>query len=201
MNNSEFAALNLLRPAGQPQPGLSADDPDPGPEPAPGARRQRFDRQGENRAVRPRPSAWVCWQAGRQPAGRAGAGALSDPRAGGSGGHRDPPSCPYPAQRQAGDPVRRHPRPHRNPPPWALALTSPSAPWAGSKHLERGPLSSTTLKDAGAGRSGSHAGHGLCEEINRVISHALRDRQTCSFRHLSEGIAQMSRGVQHIRWR
>ncbi|MFQ2543232.1 ATP-dependent RNA helicase DbpA [Aeromonas caviae] len=65
------------------------------------------------------------------------------------------------------------------------------------KHLEQGTLALDDLKTLVLDEADRMLDMGFGEEINRVISHAPRDRQTLLFSATyPEGIAQMSRGVQ-----
>ncbi len=65
------------------------------------------------------------------------------------------------------------------------------------KHLEQGTLELDDLKTLVLDEADRMLDMGFGEEINRVISHAPRDRQTLLFSATyPEGIAQMSRGVQ-----
>ena len=65
------------------------------------------------------------------------------------------------------------------------------------KHLEQGTLELDGLKTLVLDEADRMLDMGFGEDINRVISHAPRDRQTLLFSATSpEGIAQMSRGVQ-----
>ncbi|EIS3744639.1 ATP-dependent RNA helicase DbpA [Aeromonas hydrophila] len=66
------------------------------------------------------------------------------------------------------------------------------------KHLEQGTLELDGLKTLVLDEADRMLDMGFGEDINRVISHAPRDRQTLLFSATyPEGIAQMSRGVQH----
>lgn len=66
------------------------------------------------------------------------------------------------------------------------------------KHLEQGTLELDDLKTLVLDEADRMLDMGFGEDINRVISHAPRDRQTLLFSATyPEGIAQMSRGVQH----
>ncbi len=65
------------------------------------------------------------------------------------------------------------------------------------KHLEQGTLELSGLKTLVLDEADRMLDMGFGEDINRVISHAPRDRQTLLFSATyPEGIAQMSRGVQ-----
>ncbi len=65
------------------------------------------------------------------------------------------------------------------------------------KHLEQGTLALDDLKTLVLDEADRMLDMGFGEDINRVISHAPRDRQTLLFSATyPEGIAQMSRGVQ-----
>ncbi|MFQ2125020.1 ATP-dependent RNA helicase DbpA [Aeromonas jandaei] len=65
------------------------------------------------------------------------------------------------------------------------------------KHLEQGTLELDSLKTLVLDEADRMLDMGFGEDINRVISHAPRDRQTLLFSATyPEGIAQMSRGVQ-----
>ncbi|MDN6867590.1 ATP-dependent RNA helicase DbpA [Aeromonas caviae] len=65
------------------------------------------------------------------------------------------------------------------------------------KHLEQGTLELDDLKTLVLDEADRMLDMGFGEDINRVISHAPRDRQTLLFSATyPEGIAQMSRGVQ-----
>lgn len=65
------------------------------------------------------------------------------------------------------------------------------------KHLEQGTLELDGLKTLVLDEADRMLDMGFGEDINRVISHAPRDRQTLLFSATyPEGIAQMSRGVQ-----
>lgn len=65
------------------------------------------------------------------------------------------------------------------------------------KHLEQGSLELDSLKTLVLDEADRMLDMGFGEDINRVISHAPRDRQTLLFSATyPEGIAQMSRGVQ-----
>ncbi|WP_324035494.1 ATP-dependent RNA helicase DbpA [Aeromonas caviae] len=65
------------------------------------------------------------------------------------------------------------------------------------KHLEQGTLEIDDLKTLVLDEADRMLDMGFGEDINRVISHAPRDRQTLLFSATyPEGIAQMSRGVQ-----
>ena len=65
------------------------------------------------------------------------------------------------------------------------------------KHLEQGTLALDSLKTLVLDEADRMLDMGFGEDINRVISHAPRDRQTLLFSATyPEGIAQMSRGVQ-----
>ncbi|QWL60117.1 ATP-dependent RNA helicase DbpA [Aeromonas jandaei] len=65
------------------------------------------------------------------------------------------------------------------------------------KHLEQGTLELDNLKTLVLDEADRMLDMGFGEDINRVISHAPRDRQTLLFSATyPEGIAQMSRGVQ-----
>ncbi|HDX8452226.1 ATP-dependent RNA helicase DbpA [Aeromonas hydrophila] len=65
------------------------------------------------------------------------------------------------------------------------------------KHLEQGTLDLDGLKTLVLDEADRMLDMGFGEDINRVISHAPRDRQTLLFSATyPEGIAQMSRGVQ-----
>ncbi|MFQ2190089.1 ATP-dependent RNA helicase DbpA [Aeromonas jandaei] len=65
------------------------------------------------------------------------------------------------------------------------------------KHLEQGTLELDSLKMLVLDEADRMLDMGFGEDINRVISHAPRDRQTLLFSATyPEGIAQMSRGVQ-----
>lgn len=65
------------------------------------------------------------------------------------------------------------------------------------KHLEQGTLVLDDLKTLVLDEADRMLDMGFGEDINRVISHAPRDRQTLLFSATyPEGIAQMSRGVQ-----
>ena len=65
------------------------------------------------------------------------------------------------------------------------------------KHLEQGTLELSSLETLVLDEADRMLDMGFGEDINRVISHAPRDRQTLLFSATyPEGIAQMSRGVQ-----
>ena len=65
------------------------------------------------------------------------------------------------------------------------------------KHLEQGTLELDDLKTLVLDEADRMLDMGFGEDINRVISHAPRDRQTLLFSATyPEGISQMSRGVQ-----
>ena len=64
------------------------------------------------------------------------------------------------------------------------------------KHLEQGTLELDGLKTLVLDEADRMLDMGFGEDINRVISHAPRDRQTLLSATYPEGIAQMSRGVQ-----
>ncbi|MHC9245506.1 ATP-dependent RNA helicase DbpA [Aeromonas jandaei] len=65
------------------------------------------------------------------------------------------------------------------------------------KHLEQGTLELDSLNTLVLDEADRMLDMGFGEDINRVISHAPRDRQTLLFSATyPEGIAQMSRGVQ-----
>ncbi|WP_421218885.1 ATP-dependent RNA helicase DbpA [Aeromonas jandaei] len=65
------------------------------------------------------------------------------------------------------------------------------------KHLEQGTLELDNLKTLVLDEADRMLDMGFGEDINRVISHVPRDRQTLLFSATyPEGIAQMSRGVQ-----
>ncbi|MEE1911710.1 ATP-dependent RNA helicase DbpA [Aeromonas caviae] len=65
------------------------------------------------------------------------------------------------------------------------------------KHLEQGTLELDDLKTLVLDEADRMLDMGFGEDINRVINHAPRDRQTLLFSATyPEGIAQMSRGVQ-----
>ncbi|WP_017780378.1 ATP-dependent RNA helicase DbpA [Aeromonas dhakensis] len=65
------------------------------------------------------------------------------------------------------------------------------------KHLEQGTLALDSLKTLVLDEADRMLDMGFGEDINQVISHAPRDRQTLLFSATyPEGIAQMSRGVQ-----
>ena len=62
-----------------------------------------------------------------------------------------------------------------------MAPTSPSAPRRILKHLEQGTLELDGLKTLVLDEADRMLDMGFGEDINRVISHAPRDRQTLLF--------------------